>query len=54
VLLFSGHPGRIEEEFRIDLPRPRDINSVDLAGYSTRITHALKKHLGAEGAEVAE
>ncbi len=42
VLLFSPHPGRIREEFKIDLPRPRDINSVDLARFSTRITAALK------------
>ena len=27
VLLFSPHPGRIREEFLINLPRPRDINS---------------------------
>ena len=36
VLLFSPHPGRIQEEFAVDLPRPRDINSVDLAGYATK------------------
>ena len=42
VLLFSPHPGRVQEEFPIALPRPRDINSVDLAAYATRITKALK------------
>jgi NitT/TauT family transport system ATP-binding protein len=42
VLLFSPHPGRIKEEFAVKLPRPRDINSVDLAVYATRITKALK------------
>jgi NitT/TauT family transport system ATP-binding protein len=42
VLLFAPHPGRIQEEFPVELPRPRDINSVDLAAYSTRITKALK------------
>src|SRR5216117_3586018 len=42
VLLFSPHPGRIQEEFSVKLPRPRDINSVDLAAYATRITKALK------------
>ena len=42
VLLFSPHPGRIQEEFTINLPRPRDINSVDLAAHATRITKALK------------
>ena len=42
VLLFSPHPGRIQEEFKVELRRPRDINSVDLAAYATRITKALK------------
>ena len=42
VLLFSPHPGRIHEEFAVKLPRPRDINSVDLAAHATRITKALK------------
>jgi NitT/TauT family transport system ATP-binding protein len=44
VVLFSPHPGRIREEFKIDLPRPRDINSPSLAEYSSRITRALKSH----------
>lgn len=43
VLLFSPHPGRIQEEFAVKLPRPRDINSVDLAAHATRITKALKR-----------
>ena len=44
VVLFSPHPGRIREEFKIDLPRPRDINSPNLAEYATKITRALKSH----------
>src|SRR5437773_5032421 len=42
VLLFSPHPGRIQEEFAVSLPRPRDINSVDLAAHATRITKDLR------------
>src|SRR2546426_580737 len=42
VLLFSPHPGRVQEEVVIELPRPRDLNSVELATYASRITHALK------------
>src|SRR6267143_1973992 len=42
VLLFSPHPGRIQEEFVIELPRPRDINSVELAEYASRIMHSLR------------
>lgn len=52
VLLFSPHPGRIREEFPIELQRPRDINSVDLAGYAGRITHALKSFGQTEAAVV--
>ncbi|HEV2096474.1 MAG TPA: hypothetical protein VGQ82_08220, partial [Chthoniobacterales bacterium] len=53
VLLFSPHPGRIQEEFVVDLPRPRDINSVDLASYATRIMRSLKgfTHDGGETGE---
>jgi NitT/TauT family transport system ATP-binding protein len=51
VVLFSPHPGRIRDEFKINLPRPRDINSVELAGYSTEITRALKGYANGEAAE---
>ena len=44
VVLFSPHPGRIREHFKIDLPRPRDINSPSLAKHATEITAALKAH----------
>jgi NitT/TauT family transport system ATP-binding protein len=53
VVLFSPHPGRIREQFTVDLPRPRDINSPSLATHATEITKALKSHrAGSE--EVAE
>src|SRR5436305_4938611 len=42
VLIFSPHPGRIQEEFAVKLLRPRDINSVDLAAHATEIMKALK------------
>ena len=44
VVLFSPNPGRIRGEFRIELPRNRDINSVELAEHATVITRALKQH----------
>ena len=44
VMLFSPHPGRIREQFTIDLPRPRDINSVELARHATAVMAALKTH----------
>lgn len=51
VVLFSPHPGRIQKEFLIDLPRPRDINSITLAQHATEITKALKGFIQAEVSE---
>jgi NitT/TauT family transport system ATP-binding protein len=42
VLLMSPSPGRIREEFRVDLPRPRDINTAEVAEIAQRITSALR------------
>jgi NitT/TauT family transport system ATP-binding protein len=42
--VMSPNPGRIGEEFRVDLPRPRDINSPLLAELAQEITAALKSH----------
>src|SRR6058998_27445 len=48
VILFARNPGQIREQFEIPLPRPRDINSIELAGYAGTITRALKGHSAAE------
>ena len=45
VILFSPHPGRIVQEFDIDLPRARDINDPALTAHASEITAALKNHL---------
>jgi NitT/TauT family transport system ATP-binding protein len=52
VILFSPNPGRIRQEFAVTLDRPRDINTVELAQYSSEITAALKGFT--EGPEAAE
>jgi NitT/TauT family transport system ATP-binding protein len=44
VILMSPNPGRIREAFPVTLPRPRDINTPELAGVAQRITSALKGH----------
>jgi len=49
VFILSPSPGRIREEFRVSLPRPRDINSPELAVLAQRITQALKVYLVASG-----
>src|SRR4249919_3867858 len=51
VMLFSRNPGRIREQFDIPLPRPRDINSIELAEHASQITRALKGHADGEVAE---
>src|SRR6266487_6138148 len=48
VLLFSPHPGLIQEEFVLELPRPRDLNRVELAEYASRIMHSLRAYTQAE------
>jgi NitT/TauT family transport system ATP-binding protein len=57
VVLFSPHPGRIREQFQIELPRSRDINDVHLAEHAHLITQALRSHASADakaaGKEVA-
>jgi NitT/TauT family transport system ATP-binding protein len=48
ILLLSPSPGRIQEDFPIPLPRPRDINSVEVARLATELMAALKRHLQPE------
>jgi NitT/TauT family transport system ATP-binding protein len=45
VIVFSPHPGRVREQFEITLPRPRDLNGIELARQAGEITKALKAHL---------
>jgi NitT/TauT family transport system ATP-binding protein len=42
VMVMSSSPGRIREEFTVPLPRPRDINTAEVAGIAHRITASLK------------
>ena len=53
VLLFSPHPGRVHEEFTVDLPRPRDVNTVELATRASTIVTALKSITKGNGEEKA-
>ena len=50
VVLMAAGPGRITQMFNIPLPRPRDINSPELAGYASQIAAALKGITGREAA----
>lgn len=51
IILFSPHPGKIAQEFKVDLPRPRDINDVRLSEYARTVTAALKNHLDGNAEE---
>ena len=51
VVLMAAGPGRIDRIFDIPLPRPRDINSPELAGYASRIAAALKGIVGRAASE---
>jgi NitT/TauT family transport system ATP-binding protein len=42
VLIFTPRPGRIQREIRVDLPRPRDINAPEVAGYAGQIMAELE------------
>ena len=49
IILLSPNPGRIASDFRVSLPRPRDINDPELSKTSIPITAALKRHLHKNG-----
>ena len=51
VMLMSPGPGRITQIFDIPLPRPRDINSPELASYASQIAAALKGRTGGAASE---
>jgi NitT/TauT family transport system ATP-binding protein len=45
VLLLSSRPGRVVEEFRIDLPRPRRIESPEVAAEASKIVDRLRQEV---------
>jgi NitT/TauT family transport system ATP-binding protein len=48
VVIMSPTPGRIREIFEVDLPRPRNFNSIEIAQHASQLTAALKGHIAAE------
>jgi len=42
VIVFAPRPGRIIDEFKIDLPRPRSLENHDLIDKAAEILHVLK------------
>ncbi len=49
VLVFTSRPGRVAYEFKIDLPRPRSLDSPELAVVAGRITERLKQEMRPDG-----
>ena len=49
VLIFTSRPGRVAYEVKIDLPRPRDIDSPELVAISHRINERLRQEMSDGG-----
>ena len=45
VVVMAANPGRIKQEFRIELARPREMESSDIAYYTSKIMKALKEEV---------
>lgn len=45
VVLFSPNPGRVQQVFDVDLPRPRRMNDPALANLASEVTEALSARL---------
>ena len=45
VLVFASRPGRVAHEVSVDLPRPRSLDSPELAVIAGRITDRLKQEM---------
>ena len=53
VVLFSPHPGRLRRECVVELPRPRDMNSPELARIAYDLTQLLKEYARDDRASIA-
>jgi NitT/TauT family transport system ATP-binding protein len=49
VIVFTSRPGRVASELEIDLPRPRSLDSPELAVIAGRITDRLKHEMSNGG-----
>jgi len=45
VIVLTSRPGRVAHELQIDLPRPRSLDSPELAIVARRITDRLKSEM---------
>jgi NitT/TauT family transport system ATP-binding protein len=49
VILLSSRPGRIAHEYSVDVPRPRRIDSPEVAGLAAEITDRLREEVRRHG-----
>jgi NitT/TauT family transport system ATP-binding protein len=49
VLVFTSRPGRVAQEIKVELPRPRSLDSPELAVIAGRITDRLKHEMTPNG-----
>jgi NitT/TauT family transport system ATP-binding protein len=45
VMVFTSRPGRVAQELQVNLPRPRSLDSPELAVIAGRITDRLKHEM---------
>lgn len=45
VLVMTARPGRIKKEFRVDLPRPRTLGSIELLGMCNEVMRELREEV---------
>jgi len=45
VVVMAANPGRIKQEFKIELARPRQMESCDISYYTSKIMKALKEEV---------
>lgn len=45
VILLSSSPGRLKAQFPVDMPRPRRIDSTEVASLSATLTHELREEV---------
>jgi len=49
VLVLSSRPGRVVDEFRVDIARPRRLESPEVAAVAARVTERLRKEVRRHG-----
>jgi len=49
IVLLSSRPGRVIYDTRVDIPRPRRIDSPEVSGLAAEITDRLRAEVGRHG-----